>query len=406
MLSSSMSSGLGLLYWFLAARFYAASDVGSNSAWLSAVLFLAGASGLGLGDVLIRFIPDAGQNASKLIRGSYLISLVPALAITASLTHMGDWLPSLNIPQQNSGWALAFLPLATMACAIFTLQDGVLTGLRQAEWVPVKNISFAVIKIILLIALSGSLRKSGILLSWVLTTGLLLAPAELVIFRKALPRFLAVGLGRDTGLRPRYVSRFALCNYPGILLSQISLRLLPILVTSQAGPTMNAYFYLPWIIASSVQEIAANLAASMTVEGSLIPSESSSHYRKSLKHSFRLLIPVVSGLFIFAPILLRAFGDAYAREGTTLLRLLLLATLPNSFVLHRLGLARVGNRAALILVIHLGGAALPLALSIWWLPMVGISGVGWATLAGKTIMALMLAKRSIDLDKASEDPKT
>ncbi|UCF98299.1 MAG: oligosaccharide flippase family protein, partial [Spirochaetaceae bacterium] len=78
-LSSALTSALGLLYWVVAARNYTTEAVGLNSAVLSAMVFLANLSALNLNNALNRFIPTSGRAASRLVRSSYLISVGTAL---------------------------------------------------------------------------------------------------------------------------------------------------------------------------------------------------------------------------------------------------------------------------------------------------------------------------------------
>src|SRR6266542_1396481 len=66
-LSDAISNGLGIVYWIIAARFYAASDVGLNSAMLETMMFLSGISQLNLSGALIRFIPSAGSATNRLV---------------------------------------------------------------------------------------------------------------------------------------------------------------------------------------------------------------------------------------------------------------------------------------------------------------------------------------------------
>ena len=55
-----------------------------------------------------------------------------------------------------------------MAWAIFTLQDGVLIGMRSAPWVAIENGIFGVAKIALLLAFAVALPHLGIYISWML----------------------------------------------------------------------------------------------------------------------------------------------------------------------------------------------------------------------------------------------
>src|ERR687885_2667573 len=75
-LSSATTSGLGVVYWTLAARLYTPEAVGLNAAAISAMMFLAGVSQLNLMSALVRFIPTAGVRTQRLIVSAYLLSML------------------------------------------------------------------------------------------------------------------------------------------------------------------------------------------------------------------------------------------------------------------------------------------------------------------------------------------
>jgi O-antigen/teichoic acid export membrane protein len=131
-LSTATTSGLGMVYWILAARYYSPEVVGLNSAALSTMFFLSNLSQLGLGYALNRFIPRLGHRTGRFILISYLVSLLATLmAGSIYLLGINLWSPSLGFIRSSSFYSLAYL-LACMAWVIFTLQDNALIGLRQA----------------------------------------------------------------------------------------------------------------------------------------------------------------------------------------------------------------------------------------------------------------------------------
>ena len=65
-LSSALSSGIGLLYWVVAARLFAPDVLGVNSTLVSTMTLLGSAAQLNLGSALLRFVPVAGRSARSL----------------------------------------------------------------------------------------------------------------------------------------------------------------------------------------------------------------------------------------------------------------------------------------------------------------------------------------------------
>ena len=67
LLSGVISSGLGMVYWVLAAQSYSAAVVGLTSAAVSAMMLLSGLAQMSMNSALLRFIPRAGVAAHRLI---------------------------------------------------------------------------------------------------------------------------------------------------------------------------------------------------------------------------------------------------------------------------------------------------------------------------------------------------
>jgi O-antigen/teichoic acid export membrane protein len=390
-LSSATTSGLGLLYWALAARFYSPEVLGLSSAALSAIVFLAGVSQLSLNGVLLRFISQAGNRTMRLVGTSYLISAL--LAIPTCLIFfigLNWWAPSLQI-FLNSSWKLVFFTLATISWSIFVLQDSAFAGLRQSVWVPLENTLFALVKIGLLILFIGLMPQFGIFTSWVIPVILTLLPVNLLIFNRLIPRHVASSQITQKSLLLQQVFGFIGGNYIGSLFFLAYTTLVPILVTEVAGPAANAHFYLPWTIITSLQLVSVNMTMSLTVEAANEQDKMYIYGRRVLLHVFAILGPIVLAILLGAPYFMRIFGKEYAVEGATLIRILALGLLPHLLISLSISLARVKNRARSILFTQAALCIMVLGLSHLLLPRLGINGVGIAWLASYIIVAFVLA---------------
>src|SRR5207249_8967092 len=142
------------------------------------------------------------------------------------------------------------------------------------------------------------------------------------IFRRVLPQHVNVPQQNTEPLVLRHVAEFAAGNYVGSLFWMAATMLLPIIVTESLGAKANAYFYQPWLIASSLQLVASNMTMSLTVEASRDQSRLLNDSRRILTHTAKLLVPMVGATILAAPFILRIFGAEYAAEGTLLLQLL------------------------------------------------------------------------------------
>jgi O-antigen/teichoic acid export membrane protein/aminoglycoside phosphotransferase len=389
-LSSVVTSGLGVLYWIIAARLYPAEVVGLNSAILAAITLLANISQLNLMNALNRFIPSAGRATSRLIIVAYLISIT--VALLASLIYIGGidvWSPTLGRLKSNP-WLSWWFIIATMGWCIFVLQDSALTGLRQAGWVPLENTIFALAKILLLVALASSLSEFGIIASWIIPLLLLLFPTNWLIFRYLLPWHLRSSVNQVEPVVPGQIARYVAGDYLSSLVWMATTNILPLLVVERAGVEANAYFFLAWTIAYSLYLVSRNMGQSLIAEAAAQPAQLMVYTYRTFLQTTRLLVPLVALLLIAAPYILWLFGPDYAAQGATLLRLLCLAALPNIVTNLYISLARVQRRMKVIVLVLSTVSLLVLGLSYVWLDRMGITGVGWAWLLSQTAIALIL----------------
>jgi O-antigen/teichoic acid export membrane protein len=390
LLNSVGISVLGVLYWVLAARYYTTGAVGINSATIATMTFLASVARLYLDGALIRFLPRSGKAASRIIRYSYSISSLAGVVVSIIfLMGLSLWAPALGSLRSSPLLTIVFV-LATVAFTIFVEQDGVLTGLRQAKWVPVENILYALAKLILLVALAGSFPDYGIFISWVVPLIISLIPVNLLIFRKLLPEHIVKSADAETHLGASEIIHYAGGLYIGYLFSMASLQLLPLVVLWMEGSSASAYFTLPWTIMASMQVVIPSLMGSMIVEASRDQGQLVKYSRQAFLQIARILVPVIIILFVGAPYLLGLFGESYASESTTLLRLLSLAAVPQMFIGLYLGIARVRGLIGGVIAVHVTSFLIVISLSYFFLTRYGITGVGMAWLINQTAVAMFL----------------
>jgi O-antigen/teichoic acid export membrane protein len=387
MLSAGVTSGLGLLYWVLAAHSYPPRVVGLNSELISAMLFLSGVAQLNLAGAFTRFIPRAAKATGRLIGYSYLATTLLALVVAGGfLLGLNVWTPNLDFLRSNPLFGVWFV-VATAAWGIFALQDMALTGMRQATWVPIENAMFGVVKIVLLIAVAGLSPTLGIFVSWTIPTVVSLVPVNMLIFLHLLRRHRRVSTPEAVPIGPRQVVRFVAPDYVGSLFALGASMLLPIIVTYELGAEATAYFYLAWLITYSLQLASHSMMASLTVEGAMDHSELATLVQRALKNTARLLVPAVAVLLFAAPYVLRLFGNAYAGQGSMLLRLLAIAALPNLVNLLYISTARVRRHTGRVLIVEAAICLQLLGLGSILLHWYGITGIGVAAVISQSTVA-------------------
>ncbi|HEX7497135.1 MAG TPA: lipopolysaccharide biosynthesis protein [Candidatus Limnocylindrales bacterium] len=388
-ISSGSTAVLGFVYWTLAARLYSAHDLGVNAALISTMMFLSYISQLGLAGALTRFIPTAGRDTTRLILGSYGVSmLVSAAVATIFILGTGIWAPGVR-PLIDSPAAVAWFVVASMAWTLFALQDAVLTGLRRTVWVPIENTIFAAVKILVLVGLAGSLTGAGVYVSWTVPAALSIVPINIMIFRWFLPSHVARHGETEPEGSPGMIARYLASDYGGSLLVGASTSLLPLIVLATVGASASAYYYIAWTVAYSMQILSVNMAISLSVEGAGQRSEVGRAMRRMLKLLVGLQLPLVVAVALFAPVILQVFGSRYSDEGATLLRLLALGVVPHGVNAVCLGVARVRRQLRVIFAIQAAQAGSFLVLAVVFMPAMGISGAGVAFFLGQSAVALV-----------------
>ena len=389
-IGTATTAVLGFAFWVVAARAYPASVIGLAAAAISAMMVVSGVCSLGMGAVVVRYLPTAGRRTRALIVSVYAVTVALSLSVgaTAALTT-GRWSPRLRFLADDPAWCVAFT-LATALWTLFSLQDGVLTGLRAAAWVPIENGLFALTKLVLLVTIASVLPVAGPFVAWNVPVALAVAAISVLIFRRLLPRHIA-SAGADELDVGRLV-RTAIGNYGGSVLALATVTFLPVLVANTRSTTETAYFYVPWTIAAVVQAVTGNLTLALTVEAAHDTPQLRRLCRRTLAQCLRIVVPIAVAGSLAAPLLLGAFGQPYADAGSRLLRLLLAAAVPNVVVSLGVAIARLEHRGGMVLAIQ--GAQCVVVLGLGTVLLRGplaIDGLGVAWLASQLVVAAALA---------------
>ena len=87
MVSSMGSSGVGVIFWGVAAHLASVESIGRAAAELSAMSLLACLASLSLGSTFIRFLPVSGDQTRRLVARSYGACTFLALILALSFFH-------------------------------------------------------------------------------------------------------------------------------------------------------------------------------------------------------------------------------------------------------------------------------------------------------------------------------
>ncbi|MEV4435702.1 polysaccharide biosynthesis C-terminal domain-containing protein [Streptomyces sp. NPDC049585] len=400
MLNTGISAVLGLGFWLMAAHYYSESSVGQGSAAIAAMKLLAGLTAVTLTGALARFIPVAGRTTGSLVLRTYAgSSVVVAVAAGVFLLTLDLWGPSYRFLHGLLP-GLGFV-VAVVAWSLLTLQDGVLTGLRSALWVPVGNTVFSAVKLALLVGLAAALPVSGVFVSWVVSIAASVLPLGWLVFRRLVPAHVRATEGRGQPASYREIGRFLAGDYTGSLFSLAVVYLVPVIVAAQVDSADNAYFYITSTIGGTVNLLAINMGASLTVEGSHDPARLADNCRAALRRMAKIMVPVCVLMFALAPYILHVFGRGYAEAATPLLRWFAVGAALRVVMEVYFAVLRAQSRTAGLAYLQGLLCVLVLGLTLVLLPRMGLTGAGVAEICSLTVIAAIAAVRLRGVLKAS-----
>ncbi|MFG2355519.1 lipopolysaccharide biosynthesis protein [Streptomyces sp. NPDC048521] len=392
MLNTGISAVLGLGFWLAAARYYSESAVGQGSAAIAAMKLLAGLTAVTLTGALARFIPVSGDRTGRLVLRTYAgSSLIVALAAGLFLLTLDAWGPSYRFLHGTLN-GLGFIA-AVAAWNLLTLQDGVLTGLRSAPWVPVGNTVFSAVKLALLVAFAAAVPTTGVFVSWVAAIATSVLPLGWLVFRRLVPRHVEATQDHADPPALRQIGRFLAGDYTGSLFSLAVVYLVPVIIAAQVSSEENAYFYIATTIGGTTNLLAINMGASLTVEGSHDPARLAADTRAALRRMARIMLPIAGLLFIGAPWILGVFGDGYADAATPLLRWFAVGAVLRVVMETCFAVLRAQSRTAELAWMQGLLCVLVLGLTLLLLPRMGLTGAGVAEISSLAVIVAIAAPK-------------
>lgn len=377
MITTLSTAGLGMIFWGVAARLYSPAQVGLASAMISTLTLLGTLAQCNLGYVYARVLPKAGHACRRLVFTGYagvgIFSVVLGIGFLAvSPAGLGEGI--LNTPTDR-----LLFPFFVCVLAIFALQDFVLIAVHAAKFVPLKNVVWSIVKIVLLVVLASRQPGRGINLAWVLPA----AVGVVMVIALLPPRAAGARSDLDSWRRPpaslptrRVLGGMVAGEYLSGMVAIGLPTMLPLLVVWRLGAEANAYFAMPWLVASALNWLIWNIASSLLVEASNDPSKPVELVRRALRMA--LLVGGAGAIveFAAAPLILSMLGADYAAEGTTVLRVFALMVPFNVIVITWNMLMRIEGRMALLVSQQVLCCAVAIILSALLLPVLGITGAG------------------------------
>ncbi|MCO1659127.1 phosphotransferase [Pseudonocardia humida] len=387
-LSSGLTSVVGLLYWVIAARLFPPAVLGVNQVALNTMMLLGSVAHLNMTYALLRFVPVAGLAARRLVALGYLAAITFA-ALVGGVFALGAeiWAPEL-VEGLGYGRLVAFFLIATPVWSLFVIQDFVLTAVKKATAVPVENAVFSVLKIALLVVAFVGAVPGGIAISWVVSTAAVVLAINAWLLLKVLPAHGRATVASATPITLGGFTRFIRADYAGAALWQCALFGLPLLVLARLEAESAAVYGIVWTISQALYTVSSGMGQSMVAHSASDLAGLEKARKAMVRRAMMLVVPVAAVVSVGAPLWLLVFGEHYAANGSMALILASLSAIPNVITASTVNAARVRQRMGVLFGVP-ATLALAVIIGSWALmPHLGITGVGLSWLVAQTLMAI------------------
>lgn len=376
MISAAGSGLLGLLYWGIGAHLASQKSIGRAAGEIAAVTLLSTFAQLSFGSVFQRFLPRAAQKSRDLVVTGYATSVIAAVVIGIGYLALGftdRFFPT------TFEWSVLFIATVVFY-TMFALQDSVLISLRRSRWVALENILFGVAKLALLIPLAGYELGQGVVLSWTIPLVATVIAVNWYIFRKRLPEHIRTSPISETLPSLKHMLSLSIPQFAGTVLSLFSTSIVSLIVIGKLGAVANAHYYLVAQVAITPGLFIWSISRLLIVEVSHEPQDQRRHVRQAIIAMSAVLVVGVGVGTVFARQILGIFGPAYANQGTTLLRLLLLSLPGTVVVATYAALAWIDGRVWALMVREGITLVVNLTIVLVLIRHHGINSVGYAAL--------------------------
>lgn len=376
-------SAFGFFFWLLAARLYAASDVGVAIAVISAAQLLSLFSGLGFDVGIIRFLPDEEDKPAMINSCFTIVGLFSVLLALCFVSGLNIWSPVLVFLQRDVVFLTIFV-LLVIGYSLFWLQHHVFIGLRATEFSFIQSL-IAGLRLALLPILVW-LGTVGIVSSFGIGFCVALVVASFFIW-KLHSTYRPIPVVRKRIVKD--MVSFSFGNYIAESLNLLPGLILPMLVVNVVNPETGAYFYIAWMIVMLLLGVPRWTGSALLSEVSHGPQQVGRQVAKAARFMFVMLVPAILLLFFVGNSLLSLFGAQYAVEGSTLLRMLALSCVPIAFNELYVTLCLVDKKVKPVIYVRAFVAAATILGGYSLLEVMGLAGIGVAWLTGSIIVMLV-----------------
>ena len=411
MASTVVTAGLGYVFWAFAAHTFSSQQVGIGSAAISLCSATALFTYLGSSAMLIERLPGNEWSSSWiviLLRVCSATALVTAVATAIAVPVL------MTSPDYRSFFSSASPILVAVAgAAAWTLVNllgaAFIAARRSGRYLFVQTL-VSTTKVLIVIPLAAvgagavglvgawaasAMLGVGVGVVWLIPRmGLGHRPGYQPHRRAVVPTNGRQGAKRSPRHRRPYVrpsaafARRLLGQHLTSVGGAVTPLILPVLVVLRLGVTLNAYFYITWMLGGIFFMVSPSVASAVFAEGVRARSDLRSVVIKALRVIVVVLAPAMLIMITGGRFILGLFGASYAASGYGLLILLALSALPDAVSNVAVAISRVTHRLGYSTVLNLGILVVTLVGAWILMPRFGIAGVGVAWLGAQTLGAI------------------
>jgi O-antigen/teichoic acid export membrane protein len=410
MSSTVVTAGLGYVFWIITAHIFTSAQVGIGSAVISLCSTVALLTYLGPWAMLIERLhiyEGSAKWTTLLVRicvataGLTAVVTMVAVPLIAHSRNYGSFFGTVS--------PVLIAVVGSAAWTLINLFSAAFIAARRADGLLSIQTLVSVAKLVLLVPIAATgVGAAGIVGAWVASALLGVAVGAIWL----LPR---LGLGH----RPRCLTRHRTTSageyrprsgqkarhrqstrpslsWMGRMTAQhltsvggaVTPLALPVLVVLRLGVTLNAYFYITWMIGGVFFMVSPSVAAALFAESVRVNSDLRIVVTKSLRVIALILLPAMVVMIAGGKLILGIFGASYAASGYGLLILLAISAVPDAVSNIAVGVFRVTNRLGYSAALNISLLVVTLIGAWFLMPELGIAGVGVAWLGAQTLGAI------------------
>jgi len=361
--------------------------VGRATGEIAAVTLLSSIAQLSYGSIFQRFLPSAGEKSRRFVVTGYVVCIMVAFVLAIAYVTLGYahrfFSPSLS-------WSVLFI-FTVVFFTIFALQDSVLISLRLSRWVAVENNSFGILKLALLLPFAAFAIGQGIIITWIIPLVLTVLVINWYIFIHRLPDYMRATALTQSLPTLRQMMSLSIPQFATTILNMFLTSVVTLIVFVRLGAATNADYFLVAQVAGAPALFLWSVSRLLVVESVHEPSEHRHHAFQAVWASVAILIVSMVIGIIFAHSIMQLFGPTYAQQGTTLLRLLLLALPGTAIAAIYSALAWIDGRVWYLMYRQIAVTIPFLTIVLVFIRRDGIDTVGYAdvTMSGLEFLVFL-----------------